>query len=83
VVVPGDFGAVFIDTIGELAEQGKEGGGAGTSRALGMQGSHANYRNQLTGMQSSLLALRQENMELKSVITGLKISTEHNFGVVN
>jgi hypothetical protein len=48
-----------------------------------MQGPHANFRNQLTGMQSSLLALRQENMELKSVITGLKISVEQNFGVVN
>jgi hypothetical protein len=37
----------------------------------------------LTGMQSSLLALRQENTELKSVIAGLKISMEQNFGVVN
>jgi hypothetical protein len=83
VVVSGDFGAVFIDTIEELAEQGGEGGGGGTTRALGMQGSHANFRNQLTGMQSSLLALRQENTELKSVITGFKISTERNFGVVN
>jgi hypothetical protein len=34
-------------------------------------------------MQSSLLALRQENTELKSVIAGLKISMEQNFGVVN
>jgi hypothetical protein len=82
VVVSGDFGAVFIDTIGELTEQGEEGGGGG-NRALGMQGSHANFRNQLTGMQSSLLALRQENMELKCVITGLKIGMERNFGIVN
>ena len=85
VVVSGEFGAAFIDMIiGELAEQGEEGGGGGTTtRALGMQGSQANFQNQLTGMQSSLLALRPENMELKSVITGLKISMEHNFGVVN
>ena len=48
-----------------------------------MQGSHANFRNQLKGMQSCLLALRQENTEMKSVITGLKISMEHNFGIVN
>jgi len=81
VVVSGDFGAVFIDTIGEL-EQGDE-GVAGGNRALGMQGSHANFRNQLTGMQSCLLALRQENTEMKSVITGLKISMERNFGIVN
>ena len=81
VVVSGDFGAVFIDTIGEL-EQGDE-GVAGGNRALGMQGSHANFRNQLTGMQSCLLALRQENTEMKSVITGLKISMEQNFGIVN
>jgi hypothetical protein len=35
VVVSADFGAVFIDAIGELAEQGKEAGGGGTTRALG------------------------------------------------
>ncbi|KAI2495779.1 hypothetical protein MHU86_18754 [Fragilaria crotonensis] len=81
VVVSGDFGAVFIDTIGEL-EEGGEGGGGG-NRAFGMQGSHANFRNQLTGMQSCLLALRQENMEMKSSISGLKISMERNFGIVN
>jgi hypothetical protein len=50
VALSGDFGAVFIDTIGKLAEQGEEGGGGGTTRALGMQGSHANFRNQHTGM---------------------------------
>jgi hypothetical protein len=47
-----------------------------------MQGSHANFRNQLTGMQSCLLALSQENTEIKSVITELKISMEQNFGIV-
>ena len=48
-----------------------------------MQGSHVSFRNHLTGMQSCLLALRQENMEMKSTITELKISMVRNFGVVN
>ena len=72
---------MFIDTIGKL-EQGGEGGGGG-NRVYGMQGSHANFRNQFTGMQSCLLVLRQENMEMKSTITGLKISIERNVRVVN
>ena len=77
VVVSGDHGAVFIDSIGEM-----EGEGGGDNR-VGMQGSYANFRNQLTGMQSCLLALRQENMELKGVINGLKMSMDRNFGIVN
>jgi hypothetical protein len=46
VVVSGDHGAVFIDTVGEM--EGEGGCGKGDSR-VGMQGSHANFRNQITG----------------------------------
>ena len=81
VVVSGDHGAVFIDTVGEM--EGEGGGGEGDTSRVGMQGSHANFRNQLTGMQSCLLALRQENIELKSAINGLKMSIDCNFGIVN
>ena len=36
--------------------EGEGGGSKGDTRRVGMQGSHANFRNQLTGMQSCLLA---------------------------
>jgi hypothetical protein len=80
VVVSGDHGAVFIDTVGEM--KGEGGGGKGDSR-VGRQASHPNFRNQLTGMQSCLLALRQESMELKSALNGLKIIMDRKCGIVN
>ena len=40
------------------------------------------FENELKGIQSCLLALRQKNMEMKSAITGLSISMEQNFRIV-
>ena len=53
VVALDNHGAVLIDTVGEM--EGEGGGGEGDSR-VGMQGSHANIRNQLAGMQLCLLS---------------------------
>ena len=79
----GDYGAVFVDTIGDLAEgdQGEGGGLRAAGGTNGMNGAHS--RNQLTGVQSSLLALRQENLELKSAVSGLKIIIDRSVGIMN
>ncbi len=79
-MVWGNNEAVFVDTVGEMESEG--GGGKGDSRVQ-LQGSLEKIRNQLIGMQLCLLALTQENMELKSAINGLKMSMDCNFGIVN
>ena len=70
----------LLTQLGEV--EGEGGGGKGDTR-VGMLGSHASYRNQLNGMQLCRLALRQENMELKSAINGMKMSMRCNFGIAN
>jgi hypothetical protein len=75
VTVSGDHGAVFIDVISE--ELQAEGGGGGG------QGTNASVRNQLVGIQSCLLSLRQENLELKTIMQRMKLEMERNFGIVN
>jgi hypothetical protein len=75
VTVSGDHGAVFIDVISEeLQAEGGGGGGHGTN---------ASVRNQLVGIQSCLLSLRQENLELKTIMQTMKVNLERNFGIVN
>ena len=72
VTVSGDHGAVFIDTIGDL-----EVGGAGAA------GMNVSVRNQLLGLQSCLLSMRQENLELKNAVNTLNMKMERGFGIIN
>ena len=60
VTVSGDHGAVFIDTVGDL-----EAGGGAAAVGGGGHGTNVSVRNQLIGVQSCLLSMRQENLELK------------------
>ena len=75
VTVTGDHGAVFIDTIGDV--EGAVGGGAGGV------GTNVSLRNQLVGVQSCLLSMRQENLELRNAINALKANTERNLQMIN
>ena len=70
VTVSGDHGAVFIDTIGDL-----EVGGAGAA------GMNVSVRNQLLGLQSCLLSMRQGNLELKNAVNTLNMKMERGFGI--
>ena len=72
VTVSGDHGAVYIDTIGDL-----EVGGAGAA------GMNVSVRNQLLGLQSCLLSMRQENFELKNALNTLNMKMERGFGIIN
>jgi hypothetical protein len=76
VVVSGDHGAVYIDMIGNLEEENAGGGGV-------VPGTNVSIRNQLLGVQSALLAMRQENLELKTSLTAMKVCLERGFEVVN
>jgi hypothetical protein len=77
VVVSGDHGAVYIDTVGELEETNAVGAGGA------VPGTNVSIRNQLLGVQSALLAMRQENLELKTSLTAMKVYLERGFEVVN
>jgi hypothetical protein len=76
VVVSGDHGAVYIDMIGNSEEENAGGGGV-------VPGTNVSIRNQLLGVQSALLAMRQENLELKTSLTAMKVCLERGFEVVN
>ena len=76
VVVSGDHGAVYIDMVGKLEEENVGGGGV-------VPGTNVSIRNQLLGVQSALLAMRQENLELKTSLTAMKVLLERGFEVVN
>ena len=76
VVVSGDHGAVYIDMVGELEEENVGDGGV-------VPGTNVSIRNQLLGVQSALLlAMRQENLELKTSLTARKVFLERGFEVV-
>lgn len=78
VTVSGDHGAVFIDVVGDL----EEGAGGGAAQH-GVPGTNISIRNQLLGVQSGLLALRQENLEIKTLIYAMKVNVERGFEMVN
>jgi hypothetical protein len=78
VAVSGDHGAVFIDVAGTVE----------VDRIVGqVEGrpwtNNVTMRNQLLGMQSGLLALRQDNLEIKTVINVIKLNLERCFGLLN
>ena len=81
VRVSGSHGAVFIDMVAGAIEAdpgvaGQEHGGvAGTNNVA--------IRNQLLGMQSGLLSLRQGNLEIKTAINIVKVNLEQCFGILN
>ena len=80
VTVSGDHGAVFIDMVGaieaDVGVAGQEHGGVpGTNNVA--------IRNQLLGMQSGLLSLRQDNLEMKTAINVIKVNLERCFGILN
>lgn len=76
VAVSGDHGAVYIDMVGDLEEADAGGGGVAP-------GTNVSIRNQLLGVQSALLAMRQENLEFKSSLAAMKVYLERGFEVVN
>ena len=80
MTVSGDHGAVFIDMVGaieaDVGVAGQEHGGVpGTNNVA--------IRNQLLGMQSGLLSLRQDNLEMKTAINVIKVNLERCFGILN
>ena len=77
VVVSGDHGSVFIDTLGDLEDGRADGAGRGGATE------NVSIRNQLIGIQSSLLGLRQENLESRNVQKAFSTQTERNFSIVN
>ncbi|KAI2506911.1 hypothetical protein MHU86_7503 [Fragilaria crotonensis] len=66
VTVSGDHGAVFIDMVGAIDVDGVAG-----QPALG---TNVTMRNQLLGMQSGLLSLRQDNVELKTAVNRIQLN---------
>ena len=82
VTVSGDHGAVFIDMVGMIGEQAD--GIAGGQHGDGVPGTNnVALRNQLLGMQSGLLSLRQDNLEIKTAINVIKVNLERCFGILN
>ncbi|KAI2501991.1 hypothetical protein MHU86_12474 [Fragilaria crotonensis] len=75
VTVSGDHGAVFIDMVGAIDVDGVAG-----QPALG---TNVTMRNQLLGMQSGLLSLRQDNVELKTAVNRIQLNLERCFGILN
>ncbi|KAI2511670.1 hypothetical protein MHU86_2736 [Fragilaria crotonensis] len=79
VTVSGDHGEVFIDMVGTIEVDGvagqEHGGVPGTNNVA--------IRNRLLGMQSGLLSLRQDNLELKTAINIIKMNLERCFGILN
>jgi hypothetical protein len=78
VTVTGNHGAVFIDMVGTVEVDriaGQVEGGPGTNNVT--------MRNQLLGMQSGLLALRRDNLEIKTAINVIKLNLEQCFGILN
>ncbi len=73
----GDHGAVFIDMVGTVEVDriaGQLEGGPGTNNVA--------IQNQLLGMQSGLLALEQDNLEIKTAINVIKLNLEQCFGIL-
>ncbi len=78
VTVSGDHGAVFIDMVATIEVNrlaGQVEGRPGTNNVT--------MRNQLLGMQLGLLALRQDNFEIKTAINVVKLNLEQCFGILN
>jgi hypothetical protein len=62
--------------IGNLEEENAGGGGV-------VPGTNVSIQNQLLGVQSALLAMQQENLELKTSLTVMKVCLERGFEVFN
>jgi hypothetical protein len=78
VTVSGDHGAVFIDMVGTVEVDriaGQVEGGPGANNVT--------IQNQLLGMQSGLIALRQDNLEINTAINVIKFNLEQCFGILN
>jgi hypothetical protein len=78
VTMSGNHGAVFIDMVGMVEVDriaGQVDGWPGTSNVT--------MQNQLLGMQSGLLKLSQDNLEIKTGITVIKLNLERCFGTSN
>ncbi len=68
----------FIDMVGTVEVNriaGQLEGGPGTS--------YVTMQNQLFGMQSGLLVLRQDSLEIKTAINVIKLNLEQCFGILN
>ena len=80
VTVSGDHGAVFIDMVGAFEAfagvAGQEHGGVLGTNIVAI-------RNQLLAMQSGLLSLRQDNLEVETAINIIKVNLERCFGILN
>ncbi len=71
VTVSGDHGAVFIDMLGTIDVDGVAGQPA--------PGMNMSMQNQLLGMQSGLLSLRQDNVELRTAVNRIHLQLERCF----
>jgi hypothetical protein len=70
VVVSGNHGAVFIDMIGNLEEEG-----CARDECINPKPN--------VGVQSALLAMRKENLEFKTSLSAMKVNLERGFDLVN
>jgi hypothetical protein len=75
VTVSGDHGAVLIDMLGTIDVNGVAGQPA--------PGTNVTMRNQLLGVQSGLLARRQDNVELRTAVNRIHLQLERCFGILN
>ena len=80
VTVSGDHGAVFIDMVGAIEAAA---GVARQEHGCAPGTNNVAIRNQLLGMQSGLLLLRQDNLEIKTAVNIIKVNLELCFGILN
>ena len=86
VLVSGDQGTVFMD---EIPLVGEEGGQQPQEHELSMRILENNrtgsdqIRNHMLHLQSGILSLRRENIELRNDIASLKLALEQGFATVN
>ena len=70
-----DHGAVFIDMFGTIDVDGVAGQPA--------PGKNVTMRNQLLGMQSGLLSIRHDNVELRTTVSQIHLQPERCFGILS
>jgi hypothetical protein len=86
ILVSGDQGTVFMD---EIPLVGEEGGQQPQEHELSMRILENNrtgsdqIRNHMLHLQSGILSLRRENIELRNDIASLKLALEQGFATVN
>jgi hypothetical protein len=85
VLVSGDQGTVYIDELPAIETIDAGGGQEGQQQhdRLSNRPSGDQLRNQMLQLQSGILSLRRENIELRNDIAALKLIIESGFATVN